>query len=516
MEILARPSGQEGRGAGSQMWVDEAIWGHRLHDEQSPWLTLLEFLGVLHAEYRRERILVEPSLNGLSYLPLTQLRLRNLLFNNPHMIPVLASGQSDEGMWSSWLARMRENAGGLEDPDFSYLRERFDTFQDFASVIGFLQSSAIEGGSNKRWTSKFVFPFGANALYEDLNVTAKGGIEIDRLFFARTGEVLYLMLCRSSRVDELKQSLRARLLDPSTPYDGLARALQGEVQTARQERSGAYLPCSSHKAFDRLSDDWIALLGLPIPAYDAIPHLVTMTGLNIILYQLERAAEALGRSSRIDLVLEIVSPKRSVVRDLSANSFQDNNALSKQAVEYYIRRIAETTEWKAAILSDDPGANAAELLSREFDWPDPDDDEVRGAAPEKLLEELVDTAQKRHKQHVAKLHGVWGRLIGLSSRRSSRSVRYAPTDRLLKSLVLCCVNDRLEFNDFLALLHERYGMVVGDHQARSLINSGQADQEDFSDNATRLEERLASLGLLKRLSDSCAYVENPFQRTGRP
>ena len=42
---------------------------------------------------------------------------------------------------------------------------------------------------------------------------------------------------------------------------------------------------------------------------------------------------------------------------------------------------------------------------------------------------------------------------------------------------------------------------------------GNADQEDFSDNARRLEERLASLGLLKRLSDSCAYVENPFKRT---
>jgi hypothetical protein len=45
-----------------------------------------------------------------------------------------------------------------------------------------------------------------------------------------------------------------------------------------------------------------------------------------------------------------------------------------------------------------------------------------------------------------------------------------------------------------------------------LIAKGDADQEDFSDNARRLEERLASLGLLKRLSDSCAYVENPFQR----
>ena len=117
----------------------------------------------------------------------------------------------------------------------------------------------------------------------------------------------------------------------------------------------------------------------------------------------------------------------------------------------------------------------------------------------------------RHKQHVGKVHGTWARLIGLSSRRSSRRVRYAPTDRLLKTLVVCCVTTRLEFKDFLALLHQRYGFVIGDQQARQYIDSGSADQEDFSDNARRLEERLASLGLLKRLSDSCAYVENPFQ-----
>jgi hypothetical protein len=27
----------------SSMWVDEAIWGHRLYDEQLPWMVLLEF-----------------------------------------------------------------------------------------------------------------------------------------------------------------------------------------------------------------------------------------------------------------------------------------------------------------------------------------------------------------------------------------------------------------------------------------------------------------------------------------
>jgi hypothetical protein len=135
--------------------------------------------------------------------------------------------------------------------------------------------------------------------------------------------------------------------------------------------------------------------------------------------------------------------------------------------------------------------------------------------PKDLIDELVSRAKIRHGQHVGKVHSTWARQIGLSSRRSSRRVRYAPTDRLLKTLVVCCVRERMEFKDFLADLYGRYGLVIGDHQAASIIGAGKADQEDFSDNARRLEERLISLGLLNRLSDSAAYVENPFRREVR-
>lgn len=515
MEVLPRPAGREDR-TGPEMWIDEALWGHRFHDEQSPWLTLLEFLCVLHAEHGQGRSLAETRLNELDYRPQTQLRLRNLVFNNPHMPTVLASNQSDEAMWAAWLTRMEQNAGGLDRPDFAYLRDRFETFRDFASVVSFLQSSAIEGGSNKRWSSKFVFPFGTSALYEDVSVTATGGVTSDRRFFARTGEVLYLMLCSSARVAELRQRLVAQVLTSEMPYDGLIRALQDDSQLTRQSRAGSYLPCASHPTFDRLAEDWIAILDLQIPAYDALPYIVTMTGLHLIRYQLQRAAEALDRAEPIAFVCEIVSPKRSVVRDLSADSFQGNNALPQQALERFIRRIVEGPEWRAATESDEPGPNAAEVLANVFDWPDLDDPDEAQGGPYDLLEELVRRALVRHKQHVGKVHGTWARLIGLSSRRSSRRLRYAPTDRLLKTLVVCSVARRLEFKDFLALLHDRYGLVIGDHQARSFIDAGTADQEDFSDNARRLEERLASLGLLKRLSDSCAYIENPFPRTERP
>jgi len=509
MEILARPAGFEDRN-GPDFWIDEAIWGHRLYDEQAPWLTFLEFMTVLLAENREGRALKEEALNSLSYRPQLQLRLRNLVFNNPHIMTILTEDRAEEAAWSLWLAKMAETAGGIEERDFSYLRDRFESFQDFADVIRFLQGSAIEGSSNKRWSSKFVFPFGPNALYEDTNVNPRGGVTNDRRFFARTGELLYLMLCRSRDADELRGLLVARFLKNPAPYDRMAAALQGEPQFSKGERAGAYLPCSSHSIFNRLAEDWLAILRLPIPAYDAIPHLVTMTGVNLILYQLERAREVL-KNDPVQLVCEIVSPKKSVVRDLSADSYQRNNGLPQQAVERFVRRTAETPEWSAALESEDAVLNAADILKNAFGWPDNEDDEAAHEAGA-LIDQLTDRALSRHKQHFGKIHMTWSRSIGLSSRRSSRRVRYAPTDRLLKTLVVCCVGRRLEFRDFLALLHDRYGIVIGDSQARDFIVSGNADQEDFSDNARRLEERLASLGLLKRLSDSCAYVENPFQR----
>ena len=68
----------------------------------------------------------------------------------------------------------------------------------------------------------------------------------------------------------------------------------------------------------------------------------------------------------------------------------------------------------------------------------------------------------------------------------------------------------MEFNDFVDLLFDRYGFVIGDRHAANLALTASADREMFADNLSRLEERLAGLGLVRRLSDQCAYVENPF------
>jgi hypothetical protein len=108
MESLVRPSAyEEPEDHRLGMWVDEAIWGHRLYDEQTPWLTVLEFLTIFDAEQAAGRALTElGGFNTLSYQPQQQLRIRNILFNNPHLALIRQSGLRDADAWAKWLAAM--------------------------------------------------------------------------------------------------------------------------------------------------------------------------------------------------------------------------------------------------------------------------------------------------------------------------------------------------------------------------------------------------------------------------
>ena len=105
--------------------------------------------------------------------------------------------------------------------------------------------------------------------------------------------------------------------------------------------------------------------------------------------------------------------------------------------------------------------------------------------------------------------------MGLISKRGTNKLRYAPNDAFLKALILANVRDRLEFKAFLRLLFERYGIVIGEREAESVMEDTDFDKKAFQANASRLEQRLSSLGMVKRLSDACAYVLNPYSEAIR-
>jgi hypothetical protein len=164
--------------------VDENIWGHRLYDEQLPHLTVLEFLGALGSNLDKPLRPQEGLYGTFKFQPQRQIRLRALLFNNPYVESISESAQPDEEKWRQWFERFargrRATAMVSTTCPICVIPSRASTI--LPRPVELLRSSSFESRSNKRWSSKFVFPFGPDALYEDLRDRLQARCLNDRRF----------------------------------------------------------------------------------------------------------------------------------------------------------------------------------------------------------------------------------------------------------------------------------------------------------------------------------------------
>jgi len=492
------------------IWLEEKHWGHRLWDQQSPWLIFLEFLGVAESANREGHLFdFNHSQYSSSYYAYSRIHLRNVLFNDDQFLGKVDHDNQDSAVaWRQWLSWMKDAAKGLEpdERDFSFLRNRFERFHDFAQLVRALRSCAVEGETNKRWSSRFIFPFGPSALFEDLSIKPESTSR-EYINFGRSGELLYHMLARSSLRESLARLLPDRVFAPNKWNDLVQQLQPATASTATTKRGAAtYLPYDVHPAFETLGEDWKALLELDLQGPDVIPHLVITGSFGLFLYHLNTSAYLLGRDRLAPIICEVVAPRRGLVREQSIENFEINSTLSLQAIDRLFNDIEALRDWTS---SGQPGeilARRREILKREFNW----EDEAGVSDPEALWRRFKEEAKERHRRHFGQVHRTYGRGVGLVSKRGTNRYRYAPTDSFLRALLFANVTRRMEFGEFLALLYARYGLIFGANEAEQVLNHEDMDKKPFQANSVRLEQRLSSLGLLKRLSDACAYVQNPY------
>lgn len=492
----------------NSMWIDEQVWGHRLWDSQSPWLLFLEFLNVAEASHRNGQLFQNGN-HPLLFKPHKRLHLRNILFNNQVLMRIAEQYPESNSAWNAWLEWINVNAKGVLPRDFSYLKERFHFFQQFVALVNIMRGSAVESDSNKRWSSRFVFPFGPNALYEDLNISLQGKVSREYIYFGRAGELMYLMLCRSRKRDELVSHV-ASIMSGENQWNKLLALFQPDGGEDQETRANSFLPYANHPVFDLLADDWLHLLRLGLPGFDALPHLVTLGAFHMMLYQLRVSSDFVSKP--LNFVCEIVAPKKTLVRELSAYNYQENNLLSQKAIEAYLAEISESERWQQAKSQESAFTACKSILEELVRWPNEPEDYEGCSEPDALTAELRRAALARHKQHVANIHRQYGRDVGLVSKRGTNRLRYAPTDSLLKTLVLANVPHRMEYKEFLDVLFTRYGLVIGEREAERVLSHEDFEKKAFQTNSRRLEQRLSSLGMLRRLSDACAYVQNTLAR----
>ena len=504
---VPKPTGRR-----EDLWLEEKYWGHRLWDQQSPWLVYLEFLCVAESAHRNSHLFdFEKSQYPSTYYAYARLHLRNILFNNEqNLLRVDAENADSATAWRKWLEWISDNAHGLgpDQRDFSYLKDRFDSFHDFAQLVRALRSCVVEGDTNKRWSSRFVFPFGAAAIFEDLSIK-QDKTSREYINFGRSGELLYHMMARSSQSERLAVVFPARVL-VANKWNVLLKQLQPATADTDVEKRGvdAFLPYDKNPNFELIAEDWLALLELELPGFDVVPYLVTSGAFGLLLYHLHTSARLLGREGLTPIICEVVAPRKGLVREQSIECFDVNSALSIEAIDGIMGQIERAPEWNLPGQPQEVLTRRQDLLKREFSW----EDNSGVNDPRGLWQRFKDDARNRHRRHFGQVHRTFGRGIGLVSKRGTNRFRYAPTDAFLKCLVFSNVRKRVEFNDFLAQLYQRYGLVFGVREAEQVLRTEDMDKKPFQANSLRLEHRLGSLGLLKRLSDACAYVENPYSR----
>lgn len=489
------------------LWREEAIFGHRLWARQNPWLLFLEFLNVAEAHHRAAALFSQTEPDRMyRYALRYRMGLRSILFSDAGG-DALTSSLDGESAWQRWSEEMKD---AVDPPPegFGYVRERFRDFEDFADLVGLVRQSALES-TVRRWSSRFIFPFGVNALYSDA-ITTSGRAARDYNVFGRTGEILYYMVSRASRAAELAPFFE-KLFDPQQPKNRLVALLcaPSDDDANALQQGNSFLPYRRHPAFERLVEDWLNVIALGLPGQDAFAHLAPLASLHVLLYQLETAAAWAGKP-RPSLICEIIAPRRELVRQRSIASFYDNEDLGRQAANAYVEAVIAREGWPVAddALDDSERLEAARAqLVRGFHY---DPKSFDAASPEDLRVQFDQAGDAKYEENWSDVHSAYGRYIGLVSRRATNRYRYAPTDALLKTLVMARVPRRLEFSKFLSDLYVQYGLVLGPEEARMALPETAFDPAAFLANRERLEARLASMGLLKRLSDGCAYVLNPF------
>jgi len=474
----------------------EHIWGHRFRTDQTPMILLFELMCIIENQYQAKRSgfiknIFSPENDTLFFNHRRNFKLRILLYQNEILETIYHSSMTDAEKWDrqfDFLMRLGDDHFDFNESNIEHIKRNFTTFESFYNVIKILSSLTFDPLSNKRWTSKFVFPISREYIWCDYDNIR--GSE-DRRFFSRGGELLYLMLCRSSpdlRI-ELEKKFVEWIDDEGDSYSKLAKSLVSQEQRIPLEENKrkklGYLPYDSMKCFETLAEDVVGTLKLSLEKLDKVKILADMLGFHTGNYILTIGEMYCGSLDNITeqsphYVVEVLSKATNSIRKTSTQTISTQRNKLKRSLSNRIPKLFDA-------------------CSKELE---------DNAERQKSLKEETSNAEKYLADHIIGYPHVCFREIGFVSRKNTRSFRYVITEDFLHSLVISLLGTekRLELRKFISALQKRYNIFIDqtpDHNYDLL-------QSDLNRNSKNLAVLLYQMGMLRHLSDACSYVVNPY------
>jgi len=536
------------------------IWGHRLRIGQHWMEYLLEFLNVL-AGFDYE---LGQGIEGAAkqeYTRFTRLGLRRFVFYDERE---KTRHPYDEAAREQLLAALEQQIDTHDGDAQSGLELARSLLRAF---------SAVE--EQRSWFAKSLFPAHHNFLfwealrkgatkYKGRSVPAgtppqmlDADIAFDvRNFFARGGELYYLMLSAGTEHDlgrrqRIAERLRSLLNEHNQALGLLAQIIDQAWQTGPASDNGhdktgrlGWLPDPECPLYVLIAEDVDAFLQTDLDPLETLDMLAHLIGFHLTLYIYHRAHPQAAAARHADgscwkacrpalLIDAMEGADGGVIRGVSAALFREQEARIVQRGRDYVRQQVEA--WADGVADGDlasrldsearayfnlgalhgrslnPFTHRVDTLLAQFNNGSLDRDAFLAG----YAEALTDLLLRDFRKNFLGVHRKLAKSVGFVAPRKGPSARFVLGDNLLKALTLANTSSEfgMTYDEFLARLYERYGLVIGPVEAREagLLERQRINVEYYHRNRLALLEKMKHAGLAVEYSDATAMVGGKAQ-----
>jgi hypothetical protein len=543
------------------------IWGHRLRIGQHWMEYLLEFLNVLAGfDYELGQGInegVDQQSSKLNYTRFTRLGLRRFVFYDEKE---KTRHPYDDLARQLLIDELKETAfTGVESEDsqntlastrtllkaFSAVEEQRSWFAKSLFPIhhNLLLWEALRKGATKYKSRSITEEPQPQDLDNEITYDSRN-------FFARGGEVYYLILSAGTQnTPERQQFIANRLRELLTNRNqavGLIAEIINETwqQLANEDTESdnrsednkkgrlGWIPDPDCPFYTIISEDVATLLEANIDPLEILDLLTHLIGFHLTLYIYHRAhpdaTEAVHANCtcleicRLTLLIDALEDAdEGIIRNVSAVLLREQQARIEKKGRDHIVQKAQT--WVQGVTGAENIAHTLQSEARSHfnlgskrnqDALQRKQDELiqqlrTGAVSvtefiERYADELSDLLIGDFRKNFLGVHLKLAKSVGFVAPRKGSGARFVLGDNLLKALTLANLSPgtAVTYDEFLARIYQRYGLIVGPDDARlaGLFDRQPINAEYYDRNKTSLLEKMQYAGLAVAYSDATAMV----------
>jgi len=497
------------------------IWGHRFMDGQRGPEYVLEFLNVL--------VGTDYQLNADKYKRTKAESFRKFIFEGD-------KEGSKNGIVELEAGKKEELYKELGDKDRAMVVREF--FRN-------LEVPLYDGKgnlANRSWYAKSLYPLHESLLFFELRKKGES-ISYERNFFARGGELYYLMLSYGTEgQDTIRKEIQNRmkeLLQKNRSVENIVEKIKDilyDIESSDSDdallkkdpnSSKEYpeLPITKHPLFDEFSSEFHQVIHLNLDVYEMFHLLISLVCFQLVRYMYERTKQR--DEDKVTMFVDCLDGQVSQILKLSSQSFQQNEIMVREKFDtelsqLFIDKVNEMgdIESKLTTWRNNPDEffkhfglgklrSGKQRIIRLLNKCNTHDEFIEQMSI--AIQEAVSSQLKKHQLSI--IRGVV-RDGGMGGFRTGTNYRYFMTDKFLEMLVLSNVKPQcsIEFSEFLQHIYEKYGFIIGQDQAKisGLYQKSKLNISYFQKNEYAIREKLKKNGLLVEYSDATAMIRNPY------